>query len=105
MTVYKKFVDIIGPHKAIYILSNLGISPLTKMENLTVERKEKVNKKIQELEKEREENIHNVVNTNIKRLIKLGCYRGLRHRLGYPVRGQRTRSNAKTAKSKKKKFI
>ncbi|HNQ20608.1 MAG TPA: 30S ribosomal protein S13, partial [Bacteroidales bacterium] len=42
------------------------------------------------------------VQMNIKRLIDIGCYRGLRHRLGLPVRGQRTRTNARTRKGRKK---
>ncbi|MBR0520696.1 MAG: 30S ribosomal protein S13, partial [Spirochaetales bacterium] len=42
------------------------------------------------------------VNLNIKRLMDIGCYRGLRHRKGLPVRGQRTKTNARTRKGKKK---
>ena len=46
--------------------------------------------------------LHRMVQSNIKRLIDIGCYRGLRHRRGLPARGQRTRTNARTRKGKKK---
>jgi small subunit ribosomal protein S13 len=100
MTVYKKIKDIIGPNKAINMCKELGISVFTKEINLSQDKAENLNKILIKMEKEK--GIDNV-RVNINRLIKVGSYRGTRHRLGYPVRGQRTRSNANTAK--KNKFI
>ncbi len=101
MTIYKKLKDIIGPFKALNLCRELGISINTKESNLTVDKAENLTKLLINLKKEREEYNTNIVKNNINRLIKVGCYRGSRHRLGFPVRGQRTRSNAKTAKKKR----
>jgi len=100
MTVYNKLKDIIGPNKAINMCKELGISVHTKEINLSQDKTENLNKILKQLEKEKE---NNNIRVNINRLIKVGSYRGIRHRLGFPVRGQRTRSNANTAK--KNKFI
>lgn len=101
MTIYKKLKDIIGPFKALNLCRELGISINTRESNLTVDKAENLTKLLINLKKEREEYNTNIVKNNINRLIKVGCYRGSRHRLGFPVRGQRTRSNAKTAKKKR----
>ena len=53
----------------------------------------------------REGDLHREVSQNIKRLMEIGCYRGLRHRRGLPVRGQRTHTNARTRKGPKRKQI
>jgi len=100
MTVYKKIKDVIGPNKAINMCRELGISLFTKEINLSPDKAENLNKILIKMEKEKGTDN---VKANISRLIKVGSYRGTRHRLGYPVRGQRTRSNANTAK--KNKFI
>ena len=81
------------------ICKELGISIYTKEMNISPDKAENVKKILIKLEKENEHNAN--VKANINRLIKVGCYRGTRHRLGYPVRGQRTRSNANTAKKNK----
>lgn len=90
MTVYQNLKNTYGLYKANIICKQLGISKLTKLTALNPEKSELIL------------TLFPIPNNslkleNIKRLIKVGCYRGNRHRLGYPVRGQRTRSNAKTA--------
>lgn len=105
MTIYKKLKDIVGPFKAIKICRELGISIYTKDINLSADKSDNLDKLLIVLKKNKEEYKTNFIKTNINRLIKLNCYRGVRHRLGFPVRGQRTRSNAKTAKKLKIKNI
>ena len=105
MTIYKKLKDIVGPFKAIKICRELGISIYTKDINLSADKSDNLDKLLIVLKKNKEEYKTNFIKTNINRLIKLNCYRGVRHRLGFPVRGQRTRSNAKTAKKFKTKNI
>ena len=102
-TVFKKIKEIIGPNKAVNLCKELGISLKTKEINLVQDKRENLNKIL--IKKEKESNNNKVrEGNNISRLIKLGSYRGTRHKLGYPVRGQRTRSNAKTAKRNKNKI-
>jgi small subunit ribosomal protein S13 len=96
MTVYNSLINFIGPFKALKICQELGISKNTKEANLALDKAENLSKLLIILKKEKEENNVNIIKNNINRLIKVGSYRGSRHRLGLPVRGQRTRSNAKT---------
>ena len=91
----------IGPSTATYILEKAGID---------------VNKKVNEWDDDEQTAIRNVINAefktegalrsenqmNVKRLLDIACYRGLRHRKGLPVRGQRTRTNSRTRKGKRK---
>lgn len=98
MTIYNKLKDIIGPFKALKICRELGISVFSKDTNLSTEKADNLSKLLIILKKEKEENEISLIKANINRLIKVGCYRGSRHRLSLPVRGQRTRSNGKTAK-------
>jgi len=95
--VFNKIKDIIGPFKARLISNELGLSLNTLESNLAPDKAENLSKLLISLKKE------NMVKSNINRLIKVGCYRGSRHKFNYPVRGQRTRSNAKTAKRIKHK--
>lgn len=92
MTVYKKILNSLGPNKALIVCRELGISINTSDNKLTSEKAEQLSKLLLILKKD-----NNEVKNNIIRLIKVGCYRGFRHKSGYPTRGQRTRSNAKTA--------
>ena len=94
------YVYGIGRSKASEILAATGINPDTRVRNLTEEEK-----------KLRDYIDHNLivegdlrrnVSLNIKRLIDIQCYRGIRHRKGLPVRGQRTKTNARTRKGPKK---
>ncbi|MBL8385862.1 MAG: 30S ribosomal protein S13 [Burkholderiales bacterium] len=90
----------IGRPRARAICTAAGVTPSVKMKDLTdaqVDRlREQVGKFIVEGDLRRE------VSMNIKRLMDLGCYRGMRHKRGLPVRGQRTRTNARTRKGPRK---
>lgn len=91
----------LGNTLAADVCKRLGLDPDMKAEKLTEEEISKLNATLTndytvEGDKRRE------VQNNIKRLISINCYRGLRHRKGLPVRGQRTRCNARTRKGKKK---
>jgi small subunit ribosomal protein S13 len=83
------------------ILKDTGIDPNKRVYELTEEEISTLNKEIQNnyvVEGE----LRKIVQLNIKELMDLGCYRGLRHRRGLPVRGQRTKTNARTRKGKRK---
>jgi small subunit ribosomal protein S13 len=91
----------IGRSTANDVLKELGLNPDTKVRDLTEEEVAQLRTYIDgnltvegDLRRERSQ--------NIKRLMEIGCYRGLRHRRGLPVRGQRTRTNARTRKGPKK---
>src|SRR5256884_9932405 len=83
------------------ILERTRINPDTRVKELT---EEEVNRLRELIDREYtvEGDLRREVNLNIKRLIEIGCYRGLRHRRGLPVRGQRTRTNARTRKGPRK---
>jgi small subunit ribosomal protein S13 len=85
----------IGPTTAKKILERTGVNPDTRVNQLT---DEEVTKLRDVIEKEMvvEGDLRREVAMNIKRLIDINCYRGLRHRRGMPVRGQRTKTNART---------
>ncbi len=83
------------------ILEQTGINPDTRMRNLT---EDEINRLREVIEKKYkvEGDLRREIALNIKRLIEIGSYRGLRHRRGLPVRGQRTKTNARTRKGPKK---
>ena len=83
------------------ILSLPEISPDTRVKDLSEEEVSKITSIIQR-ECVVEGDLRREINVNIKRLMDIGCYRGLRHRRGLPVRGQRTRTNARTRKGPKR---
>ncbi|MGK5090718.1 30S ribosomal protein S13 [Deltaproteobacteria bacterium TL4] len=87
----------IGRPTANKILDQSGINKDTKVEGLTDEQVSKI-REIIEKDLRVEGELRREVNLNIKRLMDLGNYRGLRHRRGLPVRGQRTKTNARTVK-------
>lgn len=91
----------IGKPTSQKILATTGINPDTRTRNLT---EEEINRLREAIEKnfKVEGDLRREVALNIKRLIEIGCYRGLRHRRGMPVRGQRTKTNARTRKGPKK---
>ena len=91
----------IGHSTSKNILDKTQISPDTRVEALTEEDVNKLRNVI-ESEYRVEGNLRSEVAMNIKRLMDIGCYRGLRWRRGLPVRGQRTRTNARTRKGPKK---
>jgi len=91
----------IGLHYSRKILKDTGIDLNKRVYELTEDEVSTLNKEIQTnylVEGE----LRKVVQLNIKELMDLGCYRGLRHRRGLPVRGQKTKTNARTRKGKKK---
>lgn len=83
------------------ILAATGISPDTRVKNLTDEEAQKLRAELENNYKV-EGDLRREVSMNIKRLMDIGCYRGLRHRLGLPVRGQHTKTNARTRKGPKR---
>ena len=85
------------------ILAETGINPDTRTNDLTEEDLVKLRDYIQNNIKV-EGDLHREVSQNIKRLMEIGCYRGLRHRRGLPVRGQRTHTNARTRKGPKRQI-
>lgn len=86
----------IGRTRAYKICEATGVAPETKVRDLTESEQEKLRQQIGTITVEGD--LRREVAMNIKRLMDLGCYRGLRHRRGLPVRGQRTRTNARTRK-------
>ena len=90
----------IGPARAKAILATTGIAPNTKIKDLSDSEMDKVREQVGKFAVEGD--LRREVTMNIKRLMDLGCYRGSRHRKGLPVRGQRTRTNARTRKGPKK---
>ena len=92
----------IGRSTAKKILDNCGISYDIKVENWTDEQIGAIRSMIAEMDIKVEGEARSLVQLNIKRLMDVGCYRGIRHRLGLPVRGQSTKNNARTRKGKKK---
>ncbi len=87
----------IGRSTSEKILSEVEIDPNTKSDDLNDEELARIREKIENTYKI-EGDLRREVTTNIKRLMDIGCYRGLRHRRSLPVRGQRTKTNARTRK-------
>ena len=85
----------IGLHTSQNILGRTGISPDTRVRDLTDEEVGRL-RDIIDKEMRVEGDLRREIQLNIKRLMDIGCYRGLRHRRGMPTRGQRTRTNART---------
>ena len=87
----------VGLSKSKAILAEAGIEQSVRTDNLTEEQVDKIRKIIERHEKV-EGDLRREVSASLKRLMDLGCYRGLRHRKNLPARGQRTRTNARTRK-------
>ena len=87
----------IGPTRSAGILAAAGVGPDTRVKDLTEDEVRKISRTIEE-EGRVEGDLRKEVSLNIKRLLEIGCYRGLRHRRNLPVRGQRTNTNARTRK-------
>ena len=85
------------------MLAELGINPDTKTDDLTEDELSKLRDYIQN-NLTVEGDLHREVSQNVKRLMEIGCYRGLRHRKGLPTRGQRTHTNARTRKGPRKQI-
>src|SRR5271168_5039392 len=91
----------IGRRLSNEIIAKLGLNPNMRAHNLTEDDIARINAVLQS-EYVVEGDLRRQVQNNIKRLISIHAYRGMRHRLGLPVRGQRTRSNARTRKGRRK---
>lgn len=87
----------IGKTTAQKIVAQTGVSPDTRVRDLTEDEVSKIREVIDKTIKV-EGDLRREIALNIKRLIEIGCYRGIRHRRGLPVRGQRTKTNARTRK-------
>jgi len=90
----------IGRTRAEEIVKHLGFDPNVRVRDLNESQIAALNTHLQTYQLEGD--LRREVQNNIKRLVSIGAYRGLRHRLGLPVRGQRTRTNARTRKGRKK---
>ena len=91
----------IGKPTAQDILAKTGINPDTRVRDLTDEEVAKLRENIDK-EHKVEGDLKREISLNIKRLMEIGCYRGVRHRRGLPVRGQKTKTNARTRKGPRK---
>ncbi|WDV45398.1 30S ribosomal protein S13 [Clostridiaceae bacterium M8S5] len=90
----------IGKSRSQEIISKVGINPDTRIKDLTEEEVSKLRSEIDEYVVEGD--LRREIAMDIKRLREIGCYRGLRHKRGLPVRGQSTKNNARTRKGPKK---
>ena len=91
----------VGPGRAKSVLDATGVSPATRVKDLSEAEVAKLREFVENNYKTEGE-LRAEVQGNIKRLMDIGCYRGLRHRRGLPVRGQRSRTNARTRKGPRK---
>ena len=99
-----QYIYGIGNKSAQDIVTKAGIDLATRTKDLTEEQTRAI-REIIEADYKVEGDLRREVTMNIKRLMDLGCYRGLRHRKGLPVRGQRTHTNARTRKGPKRGII
>ena len=90
----------IGLSSSQKILAEAGVNPDTRVKDLTDDEVANIRKAMEEYKVEGD--LRREVALNIKRLTEIGCYRGIRHRRGLPVRGQRTKTNARTRKGPRK---
>ena len=91
----------VGKPTAQKILAETGVNPDTRVKDLSEEEVNKIRSYV-EHNLRVEGDLHREVALNIKRLMEIGCYRGVRHRKGLPVRGQNTKQNARTRKGPKR---
>ena len=96
-----QYIHGIGPKKAQEIMDKVNLTPDRRVNQLTDSEVLQIRETI-DRDYIVEGDLRREVSMNIKRLMDLGCYRGLRHRRGLPVRGQRTHTNARTRKGKPK---
>ena len=92
----------IGRVSSNRILEKAGVNPDTRVRDVTDEEVGKIRDAIDELNIAVEGDLRREIALNIKRLQEIGCYRGIRHRKGLPVRGQKTKTNARTCKGPKR---
>lgn len=98
-----RYIYGIGPVNALTVLSEAGVDPEKRTDALGEDEVARI-RDIIEAKYKVEGDLRREISMNIKRLMDLGCYRGLRHRKGLPVRGQRTHSNARTRRGGKRRL-
>ena len=96
------YVYGIGHATAVKVLAKAGVNPDTRVRDLTDEEVSKIREAIDDTHTVVEGDLRRDIALNIKRLMEVGCYRGIRHRKGLPVRGQKTKTNARTRKGPRK---
>ncbi len=96
------YVYGIGRVTANKILAEAGVNPDTRVRELTDDEVKKISEAMEKLDVTVEGDLKREIALNIKRLQEIGCYRGIRHRKGLPVRGQKTKTNARTRKGPKR---
>jgi small subunit ribosomal protein S13 len=96
-----RYIYGIGPAMSDEIIKELSLDPAKRVKNLTEEEVSRINNLITKNLKV-EGDLRREIQSNIKRLIEIGSYRGSRHRRNLPVRGQRTKTNARTRRGKRK---
>ena len=101
VAVALSYIYGIGGSRAGEILSSTGVSPDTRVKDLTEDELGRLREFIDK-NYNVEGDLRREVALNIKRLVEIGCYRGIRHRRGMPVRGQNTKNNARTRKGPRK---
>ena len=94
------YVYGIGPTTSLKILTNCEVDPNVKVADWNDQQISKIREMVGRYKTEGD--LRSEIHLNIKRLMDIGCYRGIRHRLGLPLRGQRTKNNSRTRKGKKK---
>ena len=99
-----QYIYGIGKTTSKLILEQANVSPITRTKDLTDDEVRRIRETIEQNLKV-EGDLRREISLNIKRLMDLGCYRGLRHRKGLPARGQRTHTNARTRKGPKKGLV
>ena len=96
------YVYGIGRVTANKILAEAGVNPDTRVRELTDDEVKKISEAMEKLDVTVEGDLKREIALNIKRLQEIGCYRGVRHHKGLPVRGQKTKTNARTRKGPKR---
>ena len=96
------YVYGIGRTTSNKILAEAGVNPDTRVRNITDDEVKRISEAIEKLNDQVEGDLRREIAMNIKRLQEIGCYRGIRHRKGLPVRGQKTKTNARTRKGPKR---
>lgn len=95
-----RYIYGLGPTRANLVVSETGLDPDMRAKDLNEEQINAIMAKISELQYIVEGDLRREIASNMKRMQAINCYRGIRHRRGLPVRGQRTKTNARTRKGK-----
>jgi len=104
MDIALTYIYGIGRHMAVKILADTNVDWKTNSDDLTADDVNAIRKEIEDNYKV-EGDLRRDITSNIKRLMDIGCYRGLRHRRGLPVRGQKSKTNARTRKGPRRSVM